>query len=320
LFLAVALLGAASVACDRSAGPLPVVGTLERDRIELIAESDQPIMAIEVAEGDTVTAGQLLLKLDSDVYDAQLAQAHAAHQRNEQRFAELIRGPRRERILEARARAEGARENLATQQREHDRVQALLDRQLVSPSQLDQAHARRELAAAEFNEAEAALSALLEGTTAEELGQAQAAVDESKAGLRVLQIATARLEVRAPRAGRVEVLPYEIGERPPRGATVAVLLSDAAPYARVYIPEGIRSRVTPGLGAEVRLDGIDRVFTARVRYVSAEAAFTPYFALTERDRGRLSYLAEIDLTDAEAATLPTGVPIEVDFPALARTE
>jgi HlyD family secretion protein len=47
--------------------------------------------------------------------------------------------------------------------------------------------------------------------------------------------------------------------------------------------------------------------------VSHEAAFTPYYALTERDRGRLSYLAEVTLTDGDARGLPTGVPVQVTF-------
>ena len=36
----------------------------------------------------------------------------------------------------------------------------------------------------------------------------------------------------------------------------------------------------------------------------------PYYALNERDRGRLSFLAEIVLTEPEAASLPTGMPVE----------
>ncbi|HLF10488.1 MAG TPA: HlyD family efflux transporter periplasmic adaptor subunit [Gammaproteobacteria bacterium] len=307
-----------TASCERDTGPLPAVGTLERDRVELVAESSEPIVEIAVAEGAAVTAGQLLLRLDSAVHGAQLAQARAARDRAEQRFAELIRGPRRERILEARARVDGARENLAAQQREHERVETLIERQLASPSQLDQAYARRELAAAEFNEAQAVLAELLEGTTSEELGQAQAALDESTAALSAIEISAARLEVRAPRPGTIEILPYEVGERPPKGATVAVMLTDSAPYARIYVPEGIRSRVMPGLEATIRIDGIQRDYSGTVRFVAAEAAFTPYFALTERDRGRLSYLAEITLTDADAGSLPTGVPVEVEFPSLMR--
>ena len=53
----------------------------------------------------------------------------------------------------------------------------------------------------------------------------------------------------------------------------------------------------------------------RVRTVSSEAVFTPFFALTERDRGRLSYLAEVDLVEPRAAELPTGLPVEVRFGA-----
>ena len=303
-------------ACETDSNPLPVVGTLERDRIELVAESNQPIIEILVSEGDTVVGSQVMLRLDPAVYAARIARAAANRDRNEQRLAELLRGPRQERILEARARYDGARENLASLRREYDRAQSLLERNLVSPSDLDRAYSRRELAEAEFEESEASLSELLEGTTAEELGQAKAALEEAEAVLREVEITASRLEVRAPGAGVVEALPYELGERPAAGATIVVLLADSAPYARVYVPEPIRARTVAGLDAIVHVDGISRSYAAIVRFVSADAAFTPYYALTQRDRSRLSYLAEITLTETEANSLPTGLPVEVDFPSL----
>jgi HlyD family secretion protein len=55
-------------------------------------------------------------------------------------------------------------------------------------------------------------------------------------------------------------------------------------------------------------NGID----GRVRWVASEAAFTPYYALTERDRGHLTYLAKIDIAE-ERERLPDGVPVEVDL-------
>jgi len=48
-----------------------------------------------------------------------------------------------------------------------------------------------------------------------------------------------------------------------------------------------------------------------VRFVSAEASFTPYYSLTQKDRTRLSYLAEIAVDDPAAANLPAGVPVQV---------
>jgi HlyD family secretion protein len=100
---------------------------------------------------------------------------------------------------------------------------------------------------------------------------------------------------------------FQLGERPAAGATVAVLLDSARSFARVYVPEYLKSGLRPGMRVEVRVDGLDHSLQGLVRWVSSDASFTPYFALTEYDRSRLSYLAEIDLADA--AGLPAGVPL-----------
>jgi len=161
--------------------------------------------------------------------------------------------------------------------------------------------------------ARAGLEALLDGTTREELDQAKAGLAEAEAAVVDARVRLGRLEVRAPAAGWLDALPYELGERPPAGAVVAVVLADEAPYARVYVPEGIRVHVAVGMPARVHVDGVDEALRGRVRTVSSDASFTPYFALTERDRGRLVYLAKVDLLDAGARRLPSGVPVVVEF-------
>ena len=63
--LFVAALAAVSVAaCDEPNDRNIAVGELASDRIELIAEVNEPILEIAVAEGDPVTAGQLILRQD----------------------------------------------------------------------------------------------------------------------------------------------------------------------------------------------------------------------------------------------------------------
>ncbi len=42
----------------------------------------------------------------------------------------------------------------------------------------------------------------------------------------------------------------------------------------------------------------------------------PAVGTLERDRSRLSYLAEIELSGPAARDLPSGLPVEVDFPDL----
>jgi HlyD family secretion protein len=297
--------------CGDGAGDRTLVGTLERDRIELIAEAQEPIIEISVREGQSVQEGDLLVRQDGGRLAAQVDRAQSAHDRAAARLAELVRGPREERISEARARLSGVESLLATAERDLERTRKLVKQGVVAPDRLDREQARRDDALASRDAARAVLQELEWGTTDEELQQARAALSEAEASLVDLRIRRERLVVRAPRGGQIDALPYEVGERPPQGAVVVVMLADTAPYARVYVPEPLRVRIRPGLDVTVRIDGVDETFAGRVRSVSHDAVFTPYYALTERDRSRLAYLAEVDLVDPQARDLPTGIPAEV---------
>ena len=78
------------------------------------------------------------------------------------------------------------------------------------------------------------------------------------------------------------------------------------------MPERLRVDVRPGTAVELRIDGLDQPVAGVVRWVASDAAFTPYFALTERDRGRLTYEAKVDL-DVAGERFPDGVPVEAEF-------
>lgn len=302
--------------CDNSDSILPLVGTLERDRIEVAAEAWETLADIHVREGDLVEAGQLLASQDPARIQVRVEQARAAEARAAQRLAELERGPRAEEIDSARARLEGAEATLLADEKTLRRTRELFEQQLLSESDLDQVRARRDQSLANRDDAAAILRERLTGTTDEELEQARASVDEAGAALADQMLALERLGLRAPVAGLVDTIPYKRGDRPPAGATVMVLLAGKRPYARVYVPEPLRVRVRAGMIAQIRADGLPQQFEGRVRTVSSEAAFTPYFSLTERDRSRLAYVAEIDLIGEDAAGLPAGLPVEVRFPDL----
>ncbi len=303
----IGLLGVA-LGCGLDPDPV-IVGTLERDRVELVAEVSEPIVAIHVREGDRVAAGQLVLRFDDERARAQVARARGSVERARARLAELERGPRFERIQQARALLSGAEGTLRTSRRDLERAGEMRERRVTSEQALDQARARYEEALARRDELRARLRELERGTTDEELEQARASVAEARGVLDEARIQLERMSLVAPVEGRIDALPYELGERPPAGGVAAVMLSSRAPYARIYVPEPLRARVATGAAAKVEVDGLEGAFDARIRWVSHEASFTPFYALTERDRGRLVYLAEADLLGERAASLPTGIPV-----------
>jgi HlyD family secretion protein len=302
-----------SAACSSGDPDDIVVGTLERDRLELTAETNEPIVAVTVREGDHVAAGASLLKLSTETAQARLDQATAAMNVVEGKLAELTKGPRSQEITEARAALESAISNEATAGNEFKRVSDLVARRLLSEAQLDEVRARRDSAIAAHKQANARLSLLLEGTRREAIEQAQAELTRARAALAETQTSVARYTVFAPRPGIIEALPYKLGERPPAGAPVVVMLADGTPYARVYIPESRRAQFMPGARVNVTVDGSERSFNGVARFIAAQPQFTPYYALTQDDRSRLSYLAEIDLPEPQANALPAGIPVQVSI-------
>lgn len=290
-----------------------MVGTLERDRVEVSVESNEPIIAIHVQDGQMLKVGDLILEQDPARLEKLLAQQVALKDQVAARLAELERGPRPETIREARAQLDSAQATAKNAADNLARAQEVFARDLSDQSTLDRATTYWKTAVAAEQAASEALERLLNGTTVEELQQAVAALEAAEAGIKRIQLDIERLRIIAPINGMLDKRLYQLGERPQPGATIAVILDSARTYARIYVPEPLRASVQPGKKLDVRIDGHERAITGTVRWVSADASFTPYFALTEHDRSRLSYLAEVDLPDA--SSLPSGLPLEVDFPA-----
>ena len=298
--------------CDSSGGDTRVVGQLESDRIEITAEVSEPIMEILVKEGQRVAAGDLLLQQDKRRILSRIRETEAALAQSKARLDELVRGPRKEQIAAGRANVQGATHDLEFRKADYERAQMVFQRDLASPDSLDRARAALDAAEANLQVQQARLQEMLSGTTIEELTQAQQAVRQIEARLSVLQVDLERHAPLAPVDGIVDSRLYEPGERPAVGKPMLILLSGEQPYARVYVPEILRVRLSPGTAARVYVDGLAEPLNGTVRWVSSEAAFTPYFSLTEKDRGRLSYIAKVDILNADRR-LPDGVPVEVEL-------
>jgi HlyD family secretion protein len=302
--------GLALAACSEPAEH-PLLGTLEWDRISVPAEVSEPVLRLAVREGAQVKAGDLLLSLDGRRMDARLAQSQAAVQQQQARLAELLHGARSEQLDALRAAVASAQASQVEAARQYSRQAELAGKQLVARSTLDAARASRDRATAQVAAAQAQLRELTQGTRPEQIAQAEAALATAQSAAEELRLNRARLEVRAPRAGRVDALPFKAGDQPPLGASLASLLVGEAPYARVFVPASVRVGIREGQHFLVTVQGSDQPLHATLRSIAHEPAFTPYYALTGDDASRLVYRAELVLTDAEAASLPAGVPVQV---------
>lgn len=305
--LALALL-ATLAGCVRDDGAA-ILGTLEWDRIDLVAEASEPLLAVAVREGEHVVEGDLLLQLDDARPRTDVASADAELARLAALLEEQRNGARPEELDEARARTAQAATELRDAEQALARVGAIRARGLVSAADFDRARNARDAAAAAVNAARARAKLLESGTRAETIAQTEAAIAAARARRDAAALRVDRLRIEAPRAGRVETLPFEVGDQPVAGATVARLLVGRAPYARLYLPESVRAAVHEGDAYAITVEGVAEPLQGRVRALAAEPSFTPYFALTGEDASRLVYRAEVELTGDAAAQLPAGLPV-----------
>jgi len=187
-------------------------------------------------------------------------------------------------IARAQARLAGSQTGVVVANHELERVQELHVANVSSQRALERAQLERSEAYARLHEAEALLAAARKRRR--------------------------DLDLVAPVASTVDQIPFDPGERVPVGGVLVVLIEAGDPWVRVWIPEDRFVRVLPGTPAEVRIDGHPGVLPARVLDVAREPAFTPHFALTERDRAHLVYEARVVIPDAPASLRP-GVPADV---------
>ena len=222
-------------------------------------------------------------------------------------------GPRNQEIAITEARAAGARAVYAEAEATLERDKRLMDSGTITQARLEQVMARRASALAELTGAQQALAELREGARTEDIRIAEAHVAAARAQVTAERTRLEDLTIRASRGGILDSLPWNLGERVPLGSPVAVLLTGDRPHARIYVPEPARAGLDIGDPVSIRLDGTDVVYEGRLRWISNEPAFTPYYALNQEQRSRLVYLAEVALS-REAADLPVGVPVTAILP------
>lgn len=294
--------------------PQQALGTLEFDRITLPAPVAEKIVRIDVREGQQVAAGAPLMQLELTRTQSQLAAAKAQAQQSRDVLEELKAGPRVEEIAQARANLSAAQAQAADAQAYYARLQPLGRQKLVAASDVDRARAAAGNAQAQVRAAQAALLELERGTRIEQIAQGESALVAAEAQAATQAVTLEKLDLVAPRAGRIDSVPYKLGDQAPIGAPLVVMLVGEAPYARVYVPEPIRADVKVGQSARVFVDGREGALNGRVRMIRSEPSFTPYYALIGDDAARLSYLAEVQL-DKSAVELPAGLPLRVEFVA-----
>ena len=289
------------------------LGTLERERVIHPATTNEILIELPVSAGQLVEKGQVIAKFDAELQQAIVAKAQAQLAQATAFLEKTLNGARPEEVAAASAKVAAANAAYTQSEANFRRAKTLVKDKLASQETLDSATAARDETFANLESAKQNLNELTNGSRVEDINSAKAQVQAAEAELKVQQKYLSDLTIKAMRAGRVDNLPWHVGERVTKGSPVVIIQANSAPYARVYIPEPYRAKLNQGMTLTVRVDGIDKNIQGELTWIATEPAFTPFYALNQEERARLMYLAEVTLPASEN-NLPTGVPAQVIMP------
>jgi len=308
LVMVLAVLALAACGMQEHDGVIAASGHVEATEVRLSAKVGGQVEALPVQEGDRVTAGQEIARIDTtdlrlalDVAKAERAQADA-----ERRLRAA--GSRPEDIAEGRAQVNRAQADLRGAQEDLVRMEKLLASGSGVDKARDDARTRRDMAAAGLEGARERLRKLRAGSRPQEIDAAAARVAGADARIAQLEQQIADAVVKSPVAGVVTGKLVEAGELVTRGTGLVVIAELARPWLTVYLSEPDLGRIRLGQEAEVSTDAGQRR-TARVLYVSPQAEFTPKNVQTPDERAKLVYKVKLGLDNADGLFKP-GMPAE----------
>ncbi len=293
---------------EESQTDLVASGFVEARQVVVAPEVGGPVVAVNVAEGDEVQAGDVLFELDPDLVDIQEQQAQAALDAAYARLDQLQSGARPEQLAALATGVDEARGALdaaeaALQAAESAAVGAVDG--TAAATLLAAARARANGARAGLDLAQARLTQAQAGPSEPLLRAAEAGVRQAEARLATVDVQREKLTVRAPISGTVSQVLLKIRETAAVGRPGMRLARLDPLTLTVYVPEDELGRVEVGQEVEVRVDGYpDDVFDGQIVAIAGEAEFTPRNVQTREERSNLVFAVRISLPNPDGDLKP----------------
>ena len=295
---------------DESSDTLKLYGNVDIRQVSLAFEQGGRVTELFAEEGDRVTRGQLLARVDVTGLKLEADKLRADIAAQEQNLLKMKNGNRPEEIARAEAALRTAEASLEQAKRNDARMASLRRGNSVSAQERENAQTSLRVAQGQRDEAAHALALLREGYRDEDIAMAAAQLSSARAALAVMQHNIELGELFSPTEAVVSSRLLEPGDMA-SSATPVFLLSLTSPTwvgARVTEPQ--RGRIRQGMKADILTDSFPEAVPGRVGYISPTAEFTPKSVQTEDLRTSLLYEVRIVADDA-GDRLRLGMPVSV---------
>lgn len=284
---------------------LVLSGTLEARTVNVGSLAGGRVTRVLVDEGSPVKAGQLIVQLETETIDRQIAEQQAAIDSAKANLAKGVAGPRPEEISKAAAVA---------QNDERDRVHTLelLHYGIVSKQIYDDSATKAEASADD-------LRILQLGTRREDIAASRAQVEQQQRRLASLLKQRAEADVKSTVNGVVQSFGLRPGDLVAPNQTVAEILESDQLWVRVFVPETLLGLVHVDQPVRVSTDTYpNEWFPGHVATLAPAGEFTPRNVQTRAQRAEEVFGVKVVVDPSPR--LHAGMAAEVDLGVKGRAE
>jgi membrane fusion protein YbhG len=295
-----------------TAKPVGVTGTIEATQVDVSVKITGRILERLVKEGDRVTRGQVLVRLDDSELAADVRRLDAALRSAQATLRDLQKGARPQEVEDARAAVASAEATRTMTEREYQRTEQLFKQNLIAAQDVDRARQAYEVAKAQERSVRERLGLLLEGSRPDQIDAARWQVTQAESALAQARSRLRETVVVSPIDGVVLRKNLEAGETANPGVPILTLVDPKDVWLRGYVPETEMGRLKVGDTATLRVDAFpNRLFTGRLIEIGAEAEFTPRNVQTKKERVNLVFRIKIQIDNPDGLLKP-GLPADAD--------
>jgi HlyD family secretion protein len=249
---------------------LRFTGSVEANtEIKVYPKISATIQEMKVSLGDTIKKHGLIAVLESDDLRAQVAQAQAALEVMQAKWAQMNVGARSEEIAQAEDLVAKATANLKNAEHDYQRMKVLFEGGTVAKRQFESAELEYAVAKADLNSAQERLDMLLEGATKEDRQALQAQVSQSKAALDLASIRLSYTRITSPIDGTISERTLDAGDLAVPSKNLVTIVQMDTVKVMVYVPENQIRFMRPGLQAQLTVAAYpEQVFHGTIDTVS----------------------------------------------------
>jgi HlyD family secretion protein len=289
---------------------LKISGNIEAHEGVVSFKVQGRIVELPVEEGQVVTKGDLLARLDDDDYRQQVRVDEATVHAREAELDLTLAGSRNQEI-------KAAHQALLDTAADLD-LQAIADKRAVSQEDVDVATTSLRRADAIYKRARENYDQIVEGSRKEQIAVSRANLRLAQENLKASQVKLSYTVLQAPTSGVVLVRQAELGEVAAAGTPVVTIADLDHVWLRGYVSETDLGRIRWGQAAAIRTDTYpDKTYRGRVSFISSEAEFTPKSVETHKERVTLVYRVKLDLDNSNHELKP-GMPADAEIDVSAR--